>query len=424
MTNSAPSDGSDTQNTQKDQPHSEGKWGAIQKWIENNWSQVLFFVGGLAVYLLLGFLLWWLLQRYVDPNAIKDPSREATAKKDLLQALGLIMAGVAGAIGIYFTWRGQRLTQEAQEENQRNTQKQLANAQEQLNLARLSQEENQKSTQAQLENAREELRLTRQGQITERFTRAIDQLGNSSREIRLGGIYALERISKESDEDYWPIMEVLTAYVRQHACRLPEQGDQAGQDPTPPAPDIQAILSVLRRRAYSFGHGETERLDLHETDLQGANLWGANLRGANLVEANLRGANRTGADLRRAHLRSANLWVADLSKANLRGGNLVRTNLWGANLWGADLSDAESRSADLSKANLTAANLSGAVLVDVNLSGAVLVDAKLSGANLVRTNLSKAQLEVATGDENTRLPFGLKPPVHWGVKADEQSKGA
>jgi hypothetical protein len=33
-------------------------------------------------------------------------------------------------------------------------------------------------------------------------------------EIRLGGIYALEGVSQESDEYYWPIMEIFIAYVR------------------------------------------------------------------------------------------------------------------------------------------------------------------------------------------------------------------
>ena len=36
-------------------------------------------------------------------------------------------------------------------------------------------------------------------------------------EIRLGGIYALERISMESEDYYWPIMEILTAYVRKNS---------------------------------------------------------------------------------------------------------------------------------------------------------------------------------------------------------------
>jgi hypothetical protein len=40
------------------------------------------------------------------------------------------------------------------------------------------------------------LQLNRQGQITERFTRAIDQLGHQTLDVRLGSIYALERIAK------------------------------------------------------------------------------------------------------------------------------------------------------------------------------------------------------------------------------------
>ena len=60
---------------------------------------------------------------------------------------------------------------------------------------------------------------------TERFTRAIDQLGATDDkegepklEIRLGAIYALERIARDSPErDYATIMEVLTAYVRDNA---------------------------------------------------------------------------------------------------------------------------------------------------------------------------------------------------------------
>jgi len=178
---------------------SEGRGEAIQKWFEDNWTQVLFFIGGLALYLLLGIFLWWLLQRYVDPSAIKDPSKEATAKKDLLQALGLIMAGVAGAIGIFFTWRGQTQAREAQENSQRDTQSQLENARKQLELAREAQENNQRNTQDQMEQSRNELAVSREGQITDRFTKAIEHLGASSNggknlEMRLGGIHALERL--------------------------------------------------------------------------------------------------------------------------------------------------------------------------------------------------------------------------------------
>lgn len=60
----------------------------------------------------------------------------------------------------------------------------------------------------------------REGQITERYTRAIDHLGNETMAIRLGGIYALERIAKDSSKDNVTIMEVLTAYVREHCYSM------------------------------------------------------------------------------------------------------------------------------------------------------------------------------------------------------------
>lgn len=56
-----------------------------------------------------------------------------------------------------------------------------------------------------------------EGQITERFTRAIDQLGSDKLQIRLGGIYALVSIANESDKDYWQFMEILTADVRKNS---------------------------------------------------------------------------------------------------------------------------------------------------------------------------------------------------------------
>ena len=155
------------------------------------------------------------------------------------------------------------------------------------------------------------LEVNREGQVTERFTRAIDQLGNDKLEIRLGGVYALERIARDSKKDHWPIMEVLTAYVRQRAPWVPEDaqssnGNQLPQEaapatlpiPPPPAPatphpsldklvaDIQAILTVLGRRSQTYGNGEEQPLNLADTELEGADL-----RGANLEEANLAGAD-------------------------------------------------------------------------------------------------------------------------------------
>jgi hypothetical protein len=58
-----------------------------------------------------------------------------------------------------------------------------------------------------------QLQISREGQITEQFNKAIDHLGNAQVDVRLGGIYALERIANTSKGERGPIVEVLTAYV-------------------------------------------------------------------------------------------------------------------------------------------------------------------------------------------------------------------
>jgi hypothetical protein len=113
--------------------------------------------------------------------------------------------------------------------------------------------------------ANKQAKTAEQGHITDRFTKAIEQLGSEKLAVRLGAIYALERLSKDSKEDHWTIMEVLTAYVRDNAPWPPKQAvgnpfaELQASDGEPkisagheqkirPATDIQAILTVLGRR--------------------------------------------------------------------------------------------------------------------------------------------------------------------------------
>jgi hypothetical protein len=61
--------------------------------------------------------------------------------------------------------------------------------------------------------------LARQGQITDRFTKAIEQLGTvdsmgkAKIQVRLGGLYALERIARDSERDH-SVISVFSARVR------------------------------------------------------------------------------------------------------------------------------------------------------------------------------------------------------------------
>jgi hypothetical protein len=80
-------------------------------------------------------------------------------------------------------------------------------------------------TQATRRAGREELALARQGQLTERFTRAVDQLGSPDPAVRTGGIYALERIAIESDRDRSAVTDIVTAFVRRNSASELARGD-------------------------------------------------------------------------------------------------------------------------------------------------------------------------------------------------------
>jgi Pentapeptide repeats (8 copies) len=253
--------------------------------------------------------------------------------------------------------------------------------------------------------------LNREGQITERFTRAVEQLADEKLDIRLGGIYALERIARDSETHYEPVMEVLTAFLREHARWHPETAAlepvSAGEEPrdsqqAPETPelrvDFQATATVLERRDRSHERPHYV-LDLRGVDLHGAwlpdahleevNLSGANLSRAYLLEADLRATNLTGTNLSRAYLLRANLSAADLSAADLS---------W-ADLAGATFFVTKLIAANLFRADLTGAKLGG------DLFAARLFEARLSGADLSgAVRLTNEQLAGAITDEETKLP--------------------
>lgn len=271
--------------------------------------------------------------------------------------------------------------------------------------------------------------LNREGQITERFTRAIDQLGHEKLDIRLGGIYALERIARSSADDHGPIMEVLTAFVRGHAPWPPPPAKQEPARAHRPRTDVQAVIAVLGRRE----RGRKEHvLHLSSVDLRGArfskapdeghfakanfelaNLSKAHLMETNLCNANLAKANLSGADLGGANLSEAWLAEANLSPANHTPANLSAANLSAANLFEAKLLKANLYKANLSEANLSEADLSEASFFGADLSKAILSEAILSGADLSEADLSDAygltstQVASAKVDDKTVLPPGL-----------------
>ena len=97
-------------------------------------------------------------------------------------------------------------------------------------------------TENQVQIARQGQATAEQGQFTDRYNAAITNLGSRSIDIRLGGIYALQRLMQDSPRDQPTIIAVLCAFVRDRT--MPTRKPQKPPTIRPPT-DIQAALTVV-----------------------------------------------------------------------------------------------------------------------------------------------------------------------------------
>jgi uncharacterized protein YjbI with pentapeptide repeats len=284
-------------------------------------------------------------------------------------------------------------------------------------------------------------------------------------EVRLGAIYALEKLAREDINLHWPIMETLCAYIRENAgpaepppkevvnaLASQYRGFQSGEPIveyenglSAPSVDIMAALTVLGRRSNKHRAFEAEKrssadnkeawrlnlshchlalASLMRIDLSHANFDGSALYGARLENARLVGASFVSANLQCAILSEASLMGAKFAKADLSRSNFDRVRLQCANFESSVIFGASFASADLeyalfvpypgSTADLALRRLSTGVnfyqrqptFQDANISTALLNSADLSSA----MGLTQGQIEAAFGNELTQLPTGLTFP--------------
>ena len=141
----------------------------------------------LAVWIVI-VLLGWAVGR-LDCWSCTEAKDRAKASSDARTALLQLLLGVGGAGTLYFTWRNYTRTVE--------------------------------DSKRAAADSRETQKLARESRTSENFIKAVEQLGNQAAHVRVGGIYGLGRLLRTAsvDDDYWPLMDVLTAFVRENASR-------------------------------------------------------------------------------------------------------------------------------------------------------------------------------------------------------------
>ena len=131
----------------------------------------------------------------------------------------------------------------------------------------------------------------RDRRVTELYTKAVEQLGSADAAVRLGGLYALERVAQNNEDQRQTVVNVLCAYLRMpYAYPIPVEpaGGRDARQELEVRLTAQGILgSHLRQGQERFWPG----LDLH---LAGATLIDWSLRGALVRDVRFTGATFAG----------------------------------------------------------------------------------------------------------------------------------
>ena len=316
---------------------------------------------GVAGLVLVGVAVWvlgpgamWVLH-HIDGVYGLTGKEKASALDAIRGRVITIITGILALVAVYYTATNAHTARRAQQHSE-----EIARRSEEATRRShdFAVEAAARSHELASETARRAAELTEQGQVTDRYTKAIGQLGDDKLDIRLGGIYALERIARDSARDH-PI-KVLAAFLCERSqdddANAPATETASKRDPDAVGrlrPDLQAALTVIARR--NVDRDDIDAVDLTGARLRRADLSGAYLYGAILIRADLSGASLSGAHLETAflieavlagaYLRRAGLSVANLTRADLTRADLTEASLSGADLSGADLS--ETRNANL-----------------------------------------------------------------------------
>jgi len=310
----------------------------------------------------------------------------------------------------------------------------------------------------QTKTAEHQSETARDRAYTELFTKAIEQLGAEKPakkvimgidqdpttiddyvpniEVRIGAIFALERIMKDSDKDAAAVVDTLAAYVRENCgepqeleCEIPEKQEgqsitdwvdaikkyfgnplkpkegslaaraRALKNPATNRVDIKTALTVLGRRPLwlkdpsHFKDEKRQRADLSNVNLQGWDLSGVDLEHCNLTNAKMQGAYISNTQMQGAYMRGAKMQGADMGFAQMQGANMNYAEMQGANMFGAQINEVQ----------ITEARRTAASVIWVDFTKASFDFEKL-----------QAQLPEMFGNkEHTTLPEGMAIPEYW-----------
>jgi uncharacterized protein YjbI with pentapeptide repeats len=200
------------------------------------------------------------LWRWIDGSALVGADKKAAAQLDAVKVAASIAVGGGGLFALYLAARRLRV-QELE----------LAQRERVQAHAEAESEQNQRHAERIAADARTDAAARL---LTELYAKSVEQLGSDKAPVRLGGLYALERLAQDNEHQRQTIVNVLCAYLRM-PYQVPDatsdnDSDQTTRDEQMQEREVrltaqQIVLKHLRRTLPSFWKGIS-------VDLTGATL--------------------------------------------------------------------------------------------------------------------------------------------------------
>lgn len=230
---------------------------------------------------------WWLLST-LPP--LPTSAEEATARQGAIQTALALAAGIGAAITLMLAFRRQRHQEHA------------------AHVTAYLTERNARLAEQVAEHNRQDATERR---VTELYTKAVEQLGHTTAAVRLGGLYALERLAQDNPDHRQTIVNVICAYLRMPYTPPSDSAQQGsvhavlratvagvstpatGHDPH----EERQVRLTAQRILVDHSH-DNRTPEQREMELAGPRFWEGmriDLNGATLIDLDLTGCHLTDA---------------------------------------------------------------------------------------------------------------------------------
>lgn len=240
----------------------------------SRWTVLVVAVVVLAVSVGVLAALW----SWVNSLAFTDMDKKVSALLDTVKVAASLAVGGGGLFALYLAARRQR-TQELE----------LAQRERVHAHTELVAERNHQHAERVADDVRRDAEARR---LTELYSKSVEQLGSDKAPVRLGGLYALERLAQENEGQCQVIVNVLCAYLRM-TYNLPDADASGAVEHEPRRQELEVRLTAQRLLTAHLRADSSVFWPGMAIDLTGATLvdfvmvkgafWWASFKGARFV---------------------------------------------------------------------------------------------------------------------------------------------